>query len=111
MGPQGLREQDDGDAWKIFPLADEVDLEKAGKYRDMRLDALARADEFHSIQDQGGRDPFSFLSFLPGNSFEQHDYFEDQLYFTKADNRDISLGWWVDKGRAPRNTGVLVSFF
>ena len=76
-----------------FPVADEIDLEKAQKYQDMRLETEAREDKFHSIQDQGDRHPFSLDLFEREGVLVQQDYFEDQVEWRQADNRDTSIGW------------------
>ena len=83
---------EEGD-WSVSPLADEIDLEKAQKYQDMRLETEAREDKFHSIQDQGDRHPFSLDLFEREGVLVQQDYFEDQVYRRQADNRDTSIGW------------------
>ena len=83
---------EEGD-WSIFPLADEIDLVKAQKYQDMKLETFARMEKFHSIQDQGDRHPFSLTLFDREGVLVQQDYFEDQVLWRQADNRDTSIGW------------------
>ena len=61
----------------------------------MRLETEAREDKFHSIQDQGDRHPFSLTLFTDREEgvLVQQDYFEDQVEWRQADNRDTSIGW------------------